>query len=108
MDSSKIPLVICLTVLIVVGVNATLLVALRRGNDVGQIELFKRAAGRARQPWIHEDEALVELSKRVADLRKKTEEQGSRGEEAQGRGGKERRLGAGGQGRDDQGRRVDE
>jgi hypothetical protein len=79
MDSTKIPLVICLTVLIVVGVNATLLVALRRGNDVGQIELFKRAASRARRPWIHEDEALVELSKRVADLKRGEEQQGSGG-----------------------------
>jgi hypothetical protein len=31
---------------------------------------LKRAAGRARQPWVHEDEALKELSKRVAELKR--------------------------------------
>ena len=69
MDPDRVLLVICLTVFIVVGVNAALLVALRRGNEVSQIDLFKRAAGRARQPWVHEDEALEELSRRVAELK---------------------------------------
>ena len=103
MDLNGVPLVICLTVFIVIGVNAALLVALRRGNEAGQIELLKRAASRARQPWKHEDEALKELSKRVADLKRgaaDAQEQESaaalKGAGVQGRGDLERRLGAGG------------
>jgi hypothetical protein len=68
MDFSKVFLVICLTLVIVVGVNAALYVSLRRGNEAGQIELFRRAAQRAREPWKEEDEALQELSRRVAGL----------------------------------------
>jgi hypothetical protein len=68
MDLSKVTLVICLTLFIVVGVNAALYVSLRRGNEAGQIELFRRAAQRAREPWKEEDEALQELSRRVASL----------------------------------------
>jgi hypothetical protein len=69
MDFSQVALVICLTLIIVVGVNAALYVSLRRGNEAGQIELFRRAAQRAREPWKEEDEALQELSRRVALLK---------------------------------------
>lgn len=68
MDISKVALVVCLTLFIVVGINAALYVSLRRGNEAGQIELFRRAAQRAREPWKDEDEALQELSRRVAGL----------------------------------------
>jgi hypothetical protein len=69
MEPSNILLVICLTLVIVVGVNAALYAALRRGNEASQFELFRRAARRARQPWKDEDDALQELSRRVAELR---------------------------------------
>lgn len=68
MDIEKAGLVICLTVFIVVGINAALLASLRRGNEASQVDLLRRAAGRARQPWAKEDEALQELSRRVAGL----------------------------------------
>ena len=70
MDLSKGVLVICLILLIVVGINAALYVTLRRGNEAGQIELFRRAAQRAREPWKEEDDALQELSRRVAGLKR--------------------------------------
>ena len=69
MDYSKVALVICLTVFIVVGINATIYVALRGRNEVGQIELLRRAAKTARRPWQSEDENLRKLAEMVADLR---------------------------------------
>ncbi len=62
-------LVICLTVVIVVGVNGALLAALRRGNEAGQINMLRNTARRARAPWGSEDEGLKELSQRVAALK---------------------------------------
>lgn len=67
--SEGVLLVICLTVVIVVGVNGALLVALRRGREAGQIDLLRRAAHRARNPWQPEDENLRELSERVEALK---------------------------------------
>ena len=69
MDYSQVVMVVCLTLVLVVGVNAALYVLFRRGNEAGQIELFRRAARRAREPWKEEDEALQELSRRVAGLK---------------------------------------
>ncbi len=71
MDPNKAMLVICLTIFIVVGVNAAIYAAFRRGNEANQIELLRKAASRARQPWVNEDRALEELSKRVADLKRR-------------------------------------
>jgi hypothetical protein len=65
MDYGKLILVFFITLILVVGVNATIYVMLRRVNAVGEIELFRRAAKRARRPWAQEDDALEELSKRV-------------------------------------------
>ncbi|UCH59194.1 MAG: hypothetical protein JSV61_13370 [Anaerolineales bacterium] len=70
MDPGKAGLVICLTLFIVIGINAAIYASIRRGNTVGQIELLRKAAKRARNPWEDEDEALKELSKRVSELRK--------------------------------------
>lgn len=71
MESDKILLVICLTLFLVVGLNAAIYASLRGGGTRTQIELFRRAAQRARHPWKDEDEALQELSKRVAALKEK-------------------------------------
>lgn len=65
MDYSKLILVFFITLVLVVGVNATIYVMLRRINGIGEIELFRRAANRARRPWADEDDALEELSMRV-------------------------------------------
>lgn len=69
MDIDRVVLVVCLTVFIVVGLNASIYAFLRRGSGAAQIDLFRKAAGRARQPWITEDQALQELSDRVTALR---------------------------------------
>ncbi|MEX1246849.1 MAG: hypothetical protein WEA61_00065 [Anaerolineales bacterium] len=72
-ENGNILLVICLTALIGLGVPAMLYAGLRRRNQIGQIELIRRAGKQARQPWQQEEESLAELSKRVESLRTKTD-----------------------------------
>ena len=65
----KVILVIGLTLLIVIGANVILFfVAFRDRSLPHQIELFRRAARRARNPWQDEDDALGELSDLVSKL----------------------------------------
>jgi len=71
MDTTKIVLVVCITLAAVAILNAAIFAAIRRGNEAGQIELLRRAVRRSRQPWQMEDDALNELSKRVEELKKK-------------------------------------
>ena len=71
MDTTKVILVVCITLAAVAVINAAIFAALRRGNDAGQIELFQRAVRRSRKPWQSEDDALSELSRRVEELKKK-------------------------------------
>lgn len=72
MQSDNLLLVLCLTLFLVVGINAAIYASLRGGGTQTQIDLFRRAAQRARQPWKDEDEALQELSRRVAALKGKS------------------------------------
>lgn len=69
MESNQVVLVICLTLFIVIGVNAAIYVSFRNRSTVNQIELFRHAIQRARHPWKDEDEALQELSILVASLK---------------------------------------
>ena len=69
MDLDNTALVVCITLFIVIGINAAIFVSVRRGNTIGQIELLRRAAGRARRPWGNEEAKLQELSQRVANLK---------------------------------------
>jgi hypothetical protein len=71
MDTTKIILVVCITLAAVAIINAAIYAAFRRGNEAGQIQLIQRAVRRSRQPWQKEDEALNELSKRIEELKKK-------------------------------------
>ncbi len=71
MDTTKIVLVVCITLAIVAVLNAAIYAMLRRRDEAGQIELFQRAVRRSRQPWQSEDDALAELSRRVDELKKK-------------------------------------
>jgi hypothetical protein len=84
LDPNRAFLVICITLVIVIGVNAVIFAALRRGNEAGQIELLRRAAKQVKQPWSKEDDALKELSKRVAELKEKrgTSAPGEKGEDS--------------------------
>jgi hypothetical protein len=69
MDSGRIALVIVLTVVIVVGINGLLYLALRRGNEANMIDLTRKALKHSRNPWQDEDRSLQELSSLVADLK---------------------------------------
>ena len=67
----KVTLVIGLTLLIVIGANVLLYFSFRDRSLPHQIELFRRAAQRARNPWQDEDDDLGELSNLVAKLKNK-------------------------------------
>lgn len=74
MDYSKAFWVICITLILVIGLNASIYVAFtRRRNEISQVDLFRQAADRARAPWEKEDKDLEELAKIVAELKKKDE-----------------------------------
>ncbi len=70
MDTGRAALVIFLTLFIVIGVNALIYLSLRKRSSIGQIEMMRRAARRARNPWEDEENDLRELSRRVAELKK--------------------------------------
>jgi len=60
--------VICLALLIVVGVNGGLILAVRRGGTHRQVELLRRVAKAAKNPWFNQDKAFSELRERVSEL----------------------------------------
>ena len=81
MDLDRAFLVICLTVGVVVLVNIMIYLSLRRGNEVTTVDLMRKAARRARNPWKDEDDALQELSDIVAGLRSDNEQSDSKQEQ---------------------------
>lgn len=69
MDTDRAFLIICLTVGAVILFNVMIYLSLRRGNEITTIDLMRRAARRARNPWKDEDDALQELSDLVSGLK---------------------------------------
>lgn len=65
---TQVLLALCLTIVIVVVVNAALLWIVRRQFRAEDIEMFRRAGGRAQNPWGPENEELQTLSRLVSDL----------------------------------------
>jgi len=61
--------VICLAAAIVVAVNGGLILAVRRGGTQRQVELLRRTAKAARNPWAEQDKAMSELRERVEQLK---------------------------------------
>jgi len=70
MDPNRVFLVVCLTIVGVIAFNVMIYLSLRRGNEVNTVDMFRKAAKRARNPWKDEDVALKELSNLVAGLKK--------------------------------------
>ncbi len=70
MDLSKAALVILLTLMLVVVINLGIYYSVSRKNTIGQIELLRRAANRAKNPWQSEDNNLSELSRLVKEIQK--------------------------------------
>ena len=69
MDLDRAVLVICLTVGAVILFNVMIYLSARRGNEVTTINLMRKAARRARNPWQDEDDALQELSDIVSGFK---------------------------------------
>ncbi len=68
MDLEKAGLVVCISLTVIIGINAAIYLSFKRGNQATMVDLFRKASTRARNPWQPEDEALQELSKLVAQL----------------------------------------
>ena len=71
LDNPALILVLCLVLMMGLGLPISLLLAARRGKEVQEISLYKKAAKRARNIWGTEDQQLDELSKRVEKLKDK-------------------------------------
>jgi hypothetical protein len=69
MDVDRAIIVAGATILVVILFNVMLYLSLRRGDEVTTIDMVRKAARRARQPWKDEDDALQELSKLVNNLK---------------------------------------
>lgn len=74
MDIDRAFLIICLTVAGVIAFNVMIYLSLRRGKEVTTIDLMRKAAMRARNPWKDEDDALKELANLVSDLQSDKQE----------------------------------
>ncbi|HSQ25591.1 MAG TPA: hypothetical protein VLM80_00565 [Anaerolineales bacterium] len=74
MDFSKAIIVVVVTLLIVIGLNAAIYLSVTRKNSVGQIELLRRAASRVKDPWQSENEDLSKLAHLVEGLQTKKQE----------------------------------
>lgn len=71
METSRI-IALCLIVGLVVGLNILLFASFKRGSLIrglfGDIDMYRRAGSRARNPWQDEDDNLQELSTLVKKL----------------------------------------
>jgi hypothetical protein len=74
MDLERAFLVIFLTIAAVVLFNVMIFLSVRRGEDVTTIDLMRKAARRARNPWKDEDDALQELSDLVSNFKSSSQE----------------------------------
>ncbi len=68
MDPTKL-IIVGLVILFVLGLNIGLIRAARRGSFHRDIEMYRRVAQRAQDPWQKEDQDLVELSRLVNKLK---------------------------------------
>lgn len=78
MDTGLAAIVILITVAAVILFNVILYYGVTKGWGKGfgrEIDLFRKAADRARSPWEQENKDLDELSRRVSALRGSPEQQ---------------------------------
>ena len=74
MEIDRAFLVVCLTVAGVIAFNVMIYLSIRRGKGVTTIDLMRKAARRARNPWKDEDDALKELANLVSDIQSDKQE----------------------------------
>lgn len=84
MDLDKAILVIFLTIAAVVVFNVMIYLSVRRGDEVTTIDLMRKAARRARNPWKDEDDALQELSDLVSHYKSNSQEPTAEDEQQNG------------------------
>lgn len=75
MDTTTAGFVICLTIFIVIGINAAIYSLIVHGGAHRQIELLRKASIQARNPWELEDQSLKELNLKVHEFNKDHNEQ---------------------------------
>jgi len=68
-DTGRAALVIVLTILGVILINLAIYAMVRGKGTTGQIELMRKAAKQARNPWEIEDTALKDLSELVKQFK---------------------------------------
>jgi hypothetical protein len=68
-DAGKALLVIVLTIGGVILINLAIYAMVKGKGTIGQIELMRKAANQARNPWELEDKALKDLSELVKQLK---------------------------------------
>ncbi len=82
MDPNKALLVVCITLFVVIGINAAIYVSVTHKNTVGQIELLRRTARQTRNPWSKEDKDLQELAEHARKIKElKEKKDGEKDEE---------------------------
>ena len=76
METTRI-VALCLIVGLVVGINLLLFASFKRGSLIkglfGDVDMYRRAGSRARNPWQDEDDNLQELSTLVKNLKGENE-----------------------------------
>ena len=80
MDIDRATIVICITLFIIIGINAAIYASFRRGTQSTTVDLLRKAAKRARDPWKVEDQALQELSDLTSQFRGDKDEGNKNGE----------------------------
>jgi hypothetical protein len=76
----KLPLVLCLTVLGVVAINAGIIIWARRSQPSGEIQAFRRLANAARNPLSRQSAEFDELSRLVAKYKETSDSSSSQDE----------------------------
>lgn len=69
MDIDRATIVVCITLFVIIVVNAAIYVSFRRGNQSTAIDMLRKVMTRARDPWEAEDQALQELSELTSQFR---------------------------------------
>ena len=68
-------LVCIITLVIVVGINATIYAMLYKGDAQKQISLIRKASSKLKNPWSDEDRALAELARLTQNIKKHDNQQ---------------------------------
>lgn len=77
LDLGRAALVVILALVGVVFINVAIYYMVKGKGTIGQIQMIRKAAGRARNPWEGEDQALQDLSELVKQLKNPAPDQAS-------------------------------